>query len=156
MIIAGTGHRPKYLPCGYNENYPWCVSLKETLKDELIRANPAIVITGGALGWDMWLAEVAIDLGIPNILYLPFLNTGQNWPKHSRERLLDIRDKSAEVHFTSDVYKGPETFYTRDEAMVDEADEVWALWNPVVQTGGTFYTVEYARDQNKPIKNFWG
>ena len=39
--------------------------------------------------------------------------------------------------------------------MVDNADTIITLWNPKVKKGGTYYTLQYAKRQQKPIYNFW-
>lgn len=65
MILAGTGHRPKYLPCRYNENHPWLISLKNKIREKLDELRPSAVISGVAIGFDTWLAQSALDLKIP-------------------------------------------------------------------------------------------
>ena len=35
LVIAATGHRPKYCPCKYKENHPWLDDLKNRLYADL-------------------------------------------------------------------------------------------------------------------------
>jgi uncharacterized phage-like protein YoqJ len=157
-IIAGTGHRPKYCPCKYNEKHPWLLSLKEDLeyKLEWYSCEGGIdgVIHGCALGWDTWLAQTALKLGLPLLSYVPFEGQGSNWPTASRKIYDDILERSHVVLYLSQEYS-PGAFLKRDRAMVNDADHIFALLNPEVNEGGTFYTVQYANEKKKKVTNFW-
>lgn len=83
MIIAGTGHRPKYCPCKYDENHPWLFDLKERLgiylgiwKNTLLNKEKLIVRSGMAIGWDTWLAEEALVMDIEVHCFVPFKGQG--------------------------------------------------------------------------------
>lgn len=154
MIIAGTGHRPKFCPCQYDNNHPWLQKLRLDLARGLRDLNVKTVISGMAIGWDTWLAQAAIDLEIPLHAYVPFVGQGKNWPTESRKEYDRIINLSHTVLYLSDSYSN-EAFLKRDRAMVDNCDQVFSLLNPESQGGGTFYTVKYAESQNKPITNFW-
>lgn len=154
MIIAGTGHRPKYFPGKYDENDSWQVNLKLRLTSQLIQDNPKLVISGGALGFDMFLAEAALELDIPFDLYLPFKTMGVRWLHESKVRLSHLKENARRVTYTSWTYKGNYDFIKRDHAMVDDCDLLYACLNPEFTHGGTFATVEYATGK-KSIKNFW-
>lgn len=80
MIIAGTGHRPKYCPCKYNDSHEWLVKLKADLAETLKKNKPEAVIGGMAIGWDTWLVQVALELKIPVYAYVPFREQGKKWP----------------------------------------------------------------------------
>lgn len=96
-VIAGTGHRPDYMPCGWEDmDSDWANSRKKELGKWLQKNKPEVVISGGAAGWDIWLAEVALELDFKVILYLPFENFGRSWVGQSKKRLDAIRS-----HFTS-------------------------------------------------------
>lgn len=95
MIIAGTGHRPKYCPCKYKDKHPWLDSLKHSLHSFLLnkKEDGMVVRAGGAIGWDTWLAQVAIECNIELHLYLPFPDQGSKWPTSSKkeyERLKEL------------------------------------------------------------------
>lgn len=153
MILAGTGHRPKYLPCKYKEPHPWLDKLQATIIAELAQLNPIKVISGGAIGFDTWLAETALLLDIPVEVYLPFKDSGNTWPNKSRERLQKLKE-DCEVKYCAEHYNRG-VFHHRDKLMVDDADQVIALYNPEVKIGGTFFTVNYAVQNNKPLVNLW-
>lgn len=156
MIIAGTGHRPAFCPCMYDETHEWFIKLKSTLVGclEPFKDETECVISGMAIGWDTWLAEAALEVGIPVHAYVPFRDQGKKWPTFSQKRYKNILDKSDKVLYISEEYSN-EAFLKRDRAMVDAATQVYALLNPEVTKGGTFYTVNYAKSNKVPVTNFW-
>lgn len=65
VTCAFTGHRPKSLPWGYNENRPDCVNFKKVLESEirkLIAQGVMSYISGCALGVDAMAAEIVLQL----------------------------------------------------------------------------------------------
>ena len=154
MIIAGTGHRPQFCPCGFVDPHPWIDSLKNNMSDKLKLFNVKIIISGGAIGLDTWIAELALHLEIPLHMYVPFKTQGSNWPAAARKRYDSILERATVIRYVSEDYsKG--AFLKRDRAMVDAADHIFSLLNPLANSGGTYYTVEYAKEKNKPVTNFW-
>lgn len=161
LIIAGTGHRPKYCPCKYKVSHPWLTSLKARLKGYLTETvyisrfdTKVIVRAGGAIGWDTWLAQVALELDLELHLYLPFPDQGKTWPSDSLKEYERIKGEAHKIVYTSDHYH-PKVFFERDLAMITGADKVVALLDPAVDSGGTFYTVGEANKMNIDVVNFW-
>lgn len=158
MIIAGTGHRPKYCPCKYKDNHPWLINLKKRLSNYLIEIRDHreddIIRAGGAIGWDTWLAQVALELDFTLHLYLPFPDQGKNWPTKSRKEYERIKKEADVINFTSEEYH-PEVFLDRDVQMITGSDTVVSLLNPEVDSGGTYYTVQEAKKLKIPVINFW-
>lgn len=154
MIIAGTGHRPHICPCRYKENHPWLQELRKKLEKKLDTVKPSAIISGMAIGWDTWLAQEALLLGIPVKAYVPFECQSSNWPTKSRVEYDRVLSLCQEIKYVSKHYHA-RAFYDRDERMIDNCEEVFALWNPDINSGGTYYTVSYAKNLNKPITNFW-
>ena len=149
-VVAGTGHRPKYLPCGYETKHPFIDEVKKEIREVITGAD--IVISGLALGFDTWLAQVAVEIGIPLWVYVPFKDQGHNWKPEARKEYFRLRELATRTVFTQDHYsKG--CFHKRDRAMVDDAKRIVALWNPDIKKGGTYYTVRYAEKNMKPISN---
>lgn len=153
-IICGTGHRPKFLPWKYKEKGSEFDSFKKKLIDKLNELEPDIVISGMAIGFDTYLAEATLELNIPLKCYIPYSNQGENWPSKAKERYLSILDRADFVFLIQDEYSFS-CFLERDQAMVDDSDEVIALWNPKISQGGTYYTVNYARKCAKIVHNLW-
>lgn len=158
MIIAGTGHRPKYCPCKYKDNHPWLINLKKRLSNYLIEIrdhhDDDIIRAGGAIGWDTWLAQVALELDFTLHLFLPFPDQGKNWPSSSRNEYERIKSEAHMINFTADEYY-PDVFLDRDVQMITGSDTVVSLLNPEVDSGGTYYTVQEAKKLEIPVTNFW-
>ena len=154
MIIAGTGHRPKYMPGKYDETNHWQIGLKKLIREHLIRDEPTLVISGGALGFDMFLAEAAGELGIPFDLYLPFRDQGKSWPQGSVNRLGVLKRKARRVVYTSWDFHGG-VFDIRNNAMVDDCTLLYVCLNTELKRSGTKNCVDYAIKNNKNFKNFW-
>ena len=152
--VAITGHRPTYFPCGYNEQDPWILNLRERLSGWLKVNDVELMIDGMALGFDQIAVEEAIKLKIPFDAYIPFKGQGKNWPLKSREKYNNLLGYARRSVLVSEEYSN-EAFFKRDERMVDDCDLVLALWNPEAQKGGTFHTVSYAKSKGKEIVNFW-
>lgn len=162
LIIAGTGHRPKYCPCKYKNNHPWLVALKQRLNGYLTEIlyilkfddTKIIIRAGGAVGWDTWLAQVALELDLELHLYLPFKDQGKEWPSDSRKEYERIKVEASKIIYTSENYH-PQVFFDRDLDMITGADKVVSLLDPKVNSGGTFYTVGEAKKLGIDIVNFW-
>ena len=158
MIIAGTGHRPKYCPCKYKNDHPWLINLKKRLENYLTEMGfgdeQIIIRAGGAIGWDTWLAQVALDLKLDLHLYLPFKGQGDQWPSDSRKEYERIKGEASVIKYTSENYHS-KVFLDRDLQMITGSDKVVALLNPEVNSGGTFYTVGEAKKLKIDVVNFW-
>lgn len=63
-----------------------------------------------------------------------------------------MREAAAEVVVVSDGEYAVWKMQTRNEAMVDAADELWALWDG--SSGGTKNCIDYAKGK-VPIFNFF-
>lgn len=154
MKIAGTGHRPKFCPCLYDEDHEWLLDLRGRTSSFLKEQSPEFVITGMAIGWDTWLAQEALKLDIPIKAYVPFRGQGNAWPPAAKKEYQRLLDLSLEVKYISENYHSG-AFHQRDRAMVDDCDLVVALLNPKADKGGTYYTVQYAKGKEKEVINFW-
>lgn len=154
MIIAGTGHRPKYCPCGYDESHPWLENLRKVLKEKILEKSPDGIITGMAIGFDTWLAEAAIETGTYLSCYVPFEDQGKTWPPKAYKKYLEILDRADCILYVSQEYSR-DCFLKRDRAMVEDADEIFCLLNSSLKQSGTYYTVNYAKQKGKLITNFW-
>jgi len=112
-----------------------------------------------ALGWDQAIVEACIDMEIPYTAALPFKSMGINWPKESRSRLEYMLDKAHEVLIVSSGSPGSWAFLRRNEWMINEATKsedsfCLALWSGVCK-GGTYYTVEFAKEVSLHVENVW-
>lgn len=150
MIIAGTGHRPNklggYSPAAHAHRL-------ELATNELKRLKPDIVISGMALGWDQALAQAAANLEIKFWAYLPFLGQDAVWPAESRIRWHHLCALAEKTRIVSPGGYSTAAMQARNQAMVDDCDQVLALWDGT--SGGTANCVRYAKTVNKPIINCW-
>lgn len=158
MIYAATGHRPHLLPCKNDPNHPWITSLKKRLMDwfeeTTYNDKDLKIISGMATGWDMWVADIALQFHVPVYAYVPFPGQESQWPNDDVQHYNRILDKVADIKLCSDKYH-PKAYFKRDKMMVDGASKIIALLDPNQKKGGTFYTVNYALKTNKEVKNFW-
>lgn len=154
MIIAGTGHRPNKLG-GYNEK----ASLNLiNLASDYLNKNKQIkrIITGGAQGWDMALAQASWQAGIPYTMAVPFIGQEKFWPQdgiYSQTTYRILLDRADKIHVVSKGSYSADKMQKRNEWMVDKCDLVLAVWDG--STGGTYNCIKYANLNNKKIINLW-
>lgn len=151
-IIVGTGHR--ILPSDALGSKTWRPAAIARLQAELLFSEADLVISGGAVGWDMLIAEAALYAEIPFDLYLPFPDSGSSFSVMDRLRLAVLKDAARTIRYTADKYY-KRVFLDRDKEMVDGGTEVWAYLAPNTFKGGTLYTCNYAKSIGCPITNFY-
>ena len=142
--LALTGHRT--LPQEFSRD-----RLREKL-EELIKEGYDGYFCGMAAGFDLLALDVLVELKRKYPLYLeaciPFEGQEKGYPKEEKERYRELLcwcDRKT-VLFPS--YRNG-CYLVRDRYMVDCADGVLAYLTR--DTGGTAYTVNYAREKNVPV-----
>lgn len=150
MIIAGTGHRPNKLG-GYGAEVQQ--KLIDFAAAVLPQHQPSTVITGMALGWDMALAQAAVRLGIPFHAYIPFNGQELMWPESTRLYYRALMRQAQHIVVCSTGGFTKEAMQVRNVAMVDNCDELVALWNG--SSGGTANCLRYAQSLHKRYTNYW-
>ena len=152
-----TGHRPKSLPCGYNEEHYACIKIKAQLRRMIVglieKKNVTHFISGAAIGVDLWAMEIVLDLKeeYPDITLeaaLPCRSQTSCWNVKNKERydrLLSLCDKVTLVQ----EYYTPDCMMKRNKYMVDNSDFVVAVWNG--KPSGTRNAIIYAVQQDKSI-----
>lgn len=152
-----TGHRPKSLPFGYNEQHPSCLHLKEILRNEVKRQiaenGVSHFITGMAIGVDLIAAELVLDLKrlYPNITLesaIPCEDQATTWSVAQQERYYNIVAQCDKETLLQRAYT-KDCFQKRNQYMVDHSTIIIAVWNG--HPSGTGQTVRYAQAQHKPI-----
>lgn len=149
-IVAFTGHRPDKLG-GYGAEAR--SKLSNFAVDILKADRPGHLIVGGALGWDTAGALAAYRIGLDYVLAVPFEGQEVMWPLSSQIMYRTIKARAREVKVTCSPGFAAWKMQVRNRWMVDQADEVWALWNG--SHGGTYNCVEYANLRRKPLRNLW-
>lgn len=169
-----TGHRPNKLQGGYNlmskPNLYLSHLIEKTIL-ELISDGVRVFISGGALGFDQ-IAFLTVnrvkennpEVGIKNVLALPFFNQNIKWIVKDRDTynyILELSDDYIYVD-TVDGYTvfnhevgiyQPEKMQLRNQFMVDHSKYLIAYWDG--SPGGTKNCIKYAYKMDRSIINIY-
>lgn len=156
-ICCCTGHRPQKFPFEYGgkgkEYLTYLNALENKIKTAIAEFGVTHFISGMALGVDLDFAEIVLNLRktcpITLECAVPCPNQTVKWNKKDISRYNRILKKADEVTLVSDAYT-PDCMLKRNRYMVDKSDLVIAVFNGE-RTGGTWYTINYAKQQNKKI-----
>jgi len=145
LRISFTGHRPHKIK-----------DLREAenaITQFLVNSpSDVLVVTGGARGIDMMVAEKCVELGIDFIIILPFpfVVTTKYWPEEDKIRLERLMKKAFDVKVVSDHYcKGG--YQKRNELLVDNGNILVSYWTG--EKGGTLNTINYAKKKGIAVYN---
>ena len=110
---------------------------------------------GGALGFDTLAAQTVLELKsqYPNvklILVLPCLSQTRGWSARDIEIYEAIKSKADKVVYTSQEYTRG-CMHKRNRHLVDNSSS--CICYLTESTGGTAYTVDYARKNNLTVIN---
>ena len=128
--------------------------LRETII-KLIEYGYLYFGAGGALGFDTLAAQTVLELKtiypqIKLILVLPCLSQTKGWSARDIEIYEDIKQSADKVVYTSQEYtKG--CMHKRNRHLVDNSNT--CICYLTEKSGGTAYTVDYARNNNLTIIN---
>jgi len=141
------------------------VWVKERLRGAVERAvnrGIATFISGGALGVDQWAVDIVLEVraerqkrspqgigGIKLVIARPFPSQPNRWPREARRHYEKILQKAERIIETDNDPYAAWKLQKRNEWMVDNSDAVIAVWDG--HPSGTANTVEYARQQGKPV-----
>lgn len=157
LTCCFTGHRPKSLPFGSDEQNPQCIRLRFLIWDLMKKLSKDNLVThyisGMALGIDQMCAEMVIALRKknPNITLecaIPCEEQAVNWTEKQRDRYFWIAEHCDKETMLQHHYD-KECMLRRNRYMVDNSDIVLAVWNG--KSSGTSKTVEYAKEKGKTI-----
>jgi uncharacterized phage-like protein YoqJ len=142
---AFTGHREI-------NNFEEYDTLEKCVKN-LISCGVDTFYNGMAIGFDMLAAELVIKLReefpqIKLIACIPCLGQEKNYSEKDKEKYAQILEKCDDIEVLSNNYYNG-CMFARDRFMVDNSDYIVAHLRHT--NGGTYYTVTYARLQNKEI-----
>lgn len=151
MILGLTGHRKLGTTYSTAEGQKmWALAnrfFKQLPKD-------TIVISGMAIGWDQEAASAALANGLKVKAYVPFLGQESKWPIQTQEWYHHLIEKCIEVVICSPRGYTPQKMQIRNERIVNDCDQVIALWNGE-HVGGTYNCVKYADKVGKPVLNLF-
>lgn len=145
------GNMPNKLPFGLNEEHPFCISLKNALRKEIITKiefGCLRFITGCSWGADMICSEIVLALkkeypDIELICVIPYEKQASKWKEAFRNRYFNILEQSDRMMLISNKYT-PDCYYERNRYMVDNSTHLIAVYNGE-DKGGTASAIAYAR-----------
>ncbi len=142
-----TGHRIIY---DYNE-------IREKLRNklrELINEGYTEFYNGGAIGFDMFCALEVINLKkefpIKLNLVLPCKDQDAKWNEKQRDIYKFILEKCDSIEYVSEEYKNG-CMQKRNRVLCEKCDLLFAYMKK--ESGGTYYTVNYAKKLGKEVFN---
>lgn len=158
LTCAFTGPRPQNLPFRNDESIPAFITLMSAIDDALtqaIRDGYRVFISGGAMGVDLWCAErvVVQKEKHPYVelhFCLPCEDQADKWQEEWRERYFNLLAMADKTTFVQRRYTEG-CMLKRNRIMVDSASRLIAVVDESKQTGGTAYTVRYARSKGCQI-----
>lgn len=154
-----TGHRPADLPGGGNEASPDMIGLKLLLfhtVEDAIAAGVTDFYAGGAKGFDTIAAEAVLSCKQlhPQVhlhLALPAKTQADSWAVADKARYQTILSCADSVFYASEADLTTASMHRRNRYLVDHADCCIAYL--AKQTGGTWYTLQYAMQHDIPLVN---
>lgn len=145
-----TGHRKIN-----SDEYTFIIEKLEQKIIELIEKGIIYFRCGGALGFDTLVAKLIINLKIKYpyiklILILPCVEQTKWWKEEDKEIYKYVIDNSDKVLYTSQNYfRG--CMFKRNRVLVDESR--FCICYLTKNSGGTFYTVNYAKEKGLIVYN---
>ncbi len=152
-----TGHRPRYLPWGYDETKPNCLVFKKdvrTMFEGAIKYGLSTFLTGMAEGFDMIGAEILFNLRktykhIKIIAVIPCLRQECRWKPEQQRRYKRILAQCDEQIVLSREYT-PNCMNARNKYMVEHSRVCIACYNG--KPSGTGNTVRLAKGNGNKVR----
>jgi hypothetical protein len=148
--IAISGHRG--LPA------PTSRLVDEAIRTALAEHAPDVAgLSCLADGADQIFARAVTDLGGTLEPVIPAAQYREGLPADSHMTYDDLLAKAAAVHRLPFTESTSESHMAASKLMVDEADELYAVWDgkPARAYGGTADVVAYARERSIPVRVIW-
>ena len=150
MIVAFTGPRPQNCG-GFVIPNPTYNTIIKSIKTFLNEEKPDEIISGFALGVDLWAAWIAISLNIPVIAAIPFKGQEKLWNAADQEKYNKLLSKAKNVKIISGM-SNKKAFLDRNEWMIDNCDLLCAVHGDI-PSNGTQHAINYAKSIDRPIKH---
>jgi hypothetical protein len=108
-------------------------------------------------GADQIFARAVVNLGGTFEVIIPAEEYRSGLPAEAHAEYDDLLTRAITVHRLPFVESTSESHMAASKLMVDEADELYAVWDgkPARAYGGTADVVAYARDHDTPVQVIW-
>lgn len=157
QTVCLTGHRPKGLPWGYDEEKDICKKFKKHLRlifRKIIKKGFTNFYTGMAEGFDMIATEILISLKRKHKINIwaavPCKNQEAKWKLSQQERYHNILKECDKIIILSDTYTKT-CMQERNRFMVENSNIVIAYFSG--KASGTGNTIKLAIKQNLEVIN---
>jgi len=130
----------------------------EAIRGTLAAAGPDVTgISCLADGADQIFARAVTDLGGGLEAIIPAGQYRDGLPADSHSEYDRLLATAAAVRRLPFAEPTPESYMAASELMIDDADELYAVWDgrPARGYGGTADVVAYAREHGKPVRVIW-
>jgi len=148
--IAVSGHR------GLNARTTKLIgqAIRERLSEHPDSVTGLSLLADGA---DQIFARAVIDRGGTLEVIIPAEEYRSGLPTEAHAEYDDLLTHAVTVHQLPFIESTSESHMAASRLMVDEADELYAVWDgkPARAYGGTADVVAYARDHDTPVKVIW-
>lgn len=123
----------------------------------LIQQGVTVFKTGGALGFDTLAAQLVLEARdkypqIKLVLILPCRDQTRGWRRADKERYEEIKNACDQYSYLSDGYTR-DCMFQRDRRLVEDSRVCVCYLGK--KTGGTAYTVRYARQKGLTVINLF-
>ena len=148
--IAISGHR--------GLNAPTTNLIDQNIREKLSKYPAGLTdLSCLADGADQIFARAVLDLGGKLEVVIPAERYRSGLPAEAHAEYDDLLARAVTVHRLPFVESTPESHMAACRLMVDEADELYAVWDskPPRAYGGTADVVAYARNHDIPIEVIW-
>ena len=129
-----TGHRPKSLPFGYDEQNPQCIRMRFLIWNLLNKLITEKGVTHHP--------EITLECAFP------CETQAVRWSESQRERYYRIAEQCDKETMLQHHYD-KDCMQKRNRYMVDSSDIIIAVWNG--KPSGTGNTIRYAQEQEKTV-----
>lgn len=146
-----------YLNCAFSghrnlNDYKFDYLNLDKVIENLMREGVKNFYCGMAVGFDLACAESVLQFkdkyGAKLIACVPCPTQAKKFTQNSKDRYYSVLDKCDEIITVSDSYRLG-CMHERDRLLVDRCDVLVCFLKK--KSGGTYYTVNYAKSQNKEI-----
>lgn len=148
--IAVSGHR------GLNAQTTNLISqaIHEKLSGQPADVTGLSILADGA---DQIFARAVVDSGGTLEVIIPAEEYRAGLPAEAHAEYDDLLARAVIVHLLPFAESTPESHMAASKLMVDQADELYAVWDgkPARAYGGTADVVAYARGHGTPIEIIW-